>query len=186
MGVHARQLALKPRVQQLRQHRRPLRRRLEQAGRPALAHHDARAARLGASVLIRETWYKWCRSVTLDRSCLFGGRVAILATSTLMLLSTSFAERPERTRAVAFYGSVDGIDVTTGLVIGGTGSVSLKDHFHADCQHFKAERDRLPGYAKILKILRREVVPGMVRGCTQLPRLGDEVGDYLRIVAEAE
>ncbi len=35
----------------------PLRRRLEQARRPALAHHDPRATRLGTSVLIRETWY---------------------------------------------------------------------------------------------------------------------------------
>jgi hypothetical protein len=52
-----RQLAVQPRVPILRRHRRSLLRRLEQAHRPAMAHHVHRAARLKAQVLIREAWY---------------------------------------------------------------------------------------------------------------------------------
>src|SRR3712207_599628 len=57
LAVHARQLAVEPRVPVLRGHRRPLLPRLEQARRPAVAHHVHRAARLGAGVLISGTWY---------------------------------------------------------------------------------------------------------------------------------
>lgn len=42
----------------LRRHSRPLLPRLEQTRRAALDHHGHRAARLGASVLIRGTWYE--------------------------------------------------------------------------------------------------------------------------------
>jgi EmrB/QacA subfamily drug resistance transporter len=48
-----------------------------------------------------------------------GAGAAILAPSTLALLSTSFAEGRERTRAVAWYGSVAGIGSSLGLVLGG-------------------------------------------------------------------
>jgi EmrB/QacA subfamily drug resistance transporter len=48
-----------------------------------------------------------------------GVGAAILAPSTLALLSTSFAEGPERTRAVALYGAVAGIGASLGLVLGG-------------------------------------------------------------------
>src|SRR5208283_3439513 len=58
LGVHARQLAVKPHLPQLRRHRRSLLRRLEQAQKPAMARHVHRTARLGAQVLIRENWYK--------------------------------------------------------------------------------------------------------------------------------
>src|SRR6266496_1931054 len=61
LAVHARQLALQPDIPVLRGHPRPLLPRLEQAGRPALDHHVHRLARLGASVLISEPWYKCCR-----------------------------------------------------------------------------------------------------------------------------
>jgi len=44
---------------------------------------------------------------------------AILAPSTLALLSTNFAEGPERTRALSFYGAAAGIGATVGLVLGG-------------------------------------------------------------------
>jgi EmrB/QacA subfamily drug resistance transporter len=44
---------------------------------------------------------------------------AILAPSTLALLSTNFAEGSERTRAVAYYGAVAGIGASLGLVLGG-------------------------------------------------------------------
>lgn len=44
---------------------------------------------------------------------------AILAPSTLALLTANFAEGPERTRAVAWYGSVAGIGASLGLVLGG-------------------------------------------------------------------
>src|SRR5208337_4117969 len=58
LGVHARQLALQSDLHLLRQHRRSLLRRLEQARPTALDHHVDRNARLGARVLIRESWYK--------------------------------------------------------------------------------------------------------------------------------
>jgi EmrB/QacA subfamily drug resistance transporter len=48
-----------------------------------------------------------------------GAGAAILAPSTLALLQTSFAEGPERTRAVSYYGAVAGVAATVGLVIGG-------------------------------------------------------------------
>src|SRR4051812_7015539 len=48
-----------------------------------------------------------------------GAGAAILAPSTLALLSTSFEEGPERTRAVAYYGAIAGIGASLGLVVGG-------------------------------------------------------------------
>src|SRR5271165_5641187 len=57
VGVHARQLALKPRLPQLRRHRRSLLRRLEQAQKSTWARHVHRTARLGARVLINGKWY---------------------------------------------------------------------------------------------------------------------------------
>jgi MFS family permease len=56
---------------------------------------------------------------------LLGARVfqgvgaAILAPSSLALLSTNFPAGPERTRAVAYYGAVAGIGASIGLVLGG-------------------------------------------------------------------
>jgi MFS family permease len=44
---------------------------------------------------------------------------AILGPSTLALLTASFPEGPERTRAVAYYGAVAGIGASLGLVLGG-------------------------------------------------------------------
>ncbi len=48
-----------------------------------------------------------------------GAGAAILAPSTLALLSTNFPEGHERTRAVAYYGAVAGLGTSIGLVIGG-------------------------------------------------------------------
>ena len=48
-----------------------------------------------------------------------GVGAAVLAPSTLALLSTSFREGHERTRAVAYYGAVAGIGASVGLVLGG-------------------------------------------------------------------
>src|SRR5262249_7101221 len=58
LAVHARKLALEPRVQIIRRSRRPLLRGLEQARRSALAHHVHRIAPMGPPVLISGTWYK--------------------------------------------------------------------------------------------------------------------------------
>jgi MFS family permease len=44
---------------------------------------------------------------------------AILAPSTLALLSTSFPEGPHRTRAMAGYGALAGIGTSIGLILGG-------------------------------------------------------------------
>jgi EmrB/QacA subfamily drug resistance transporter len=48
-----------------------------------------------------------------------GAGAAILAPSTLALLSTNFAEGPERTRAVNHYAAVAGVGASVGLVLGG-------------------------------------------------------------------
>ncbi|HVI49801.1 MAG TPA: MFS transporter [Candidatus Sulfotelmatobacter sp.] len=48
-----------------------------------------------------------------------GAGSAILAPSTLALLTTSFAEGRERTRAVGLYGTTAGIGASVGLVLGG-------------------------------------------------------------------
>lgn len=48
-----------------------------------------------------------------------GVGAAVLAPSTLALLSTSFAEGRERTRAVSYYGAVAGVGASLGLVLGG-------------------------------------------------------------------
>src|ERR1700746_490731 len=56
--VHARQLALQPHLQILRRSRRPLLCGMEQARRPALAHHVHRTAPMGPRVLINGIWYK--------------------------------------------------------------------------------------------------------------------------------
>jgi EmrB/QacA subfamily drug resistance transporter len=48
-----------------------------------------------------------------------GVGAAVLAPSTLALLSTNFAEGPQRTRVVAYYGAVAGVGASIGLVLGG-------------------------------------------------------------------
>jgi EmrB/QacA subfamily drug resistance transporter len=48
-----------------------------------------------------------------------GVGAAILAPSTLSLLSTNFAEGHDRTQAIAYYGAVAGIGASAGLVLGG-------------------------------------------------------------------
>ncbi|MBV8649255.1 MFS transporter [Paludibacterium sp.] len=48
-----------------------------------------------------------------------GAGAAVLAPSTLALLSTHFAEGPERTRALSLYAAAAGIGATLGLVLGG-------------------------------------------------------------------
>src|SRR3954452_25166679 len=67
LAVHPRQLALQPRVPDLRGHRRPLLQRLETAHRPALAHHVHRTAGMGAWVLINRTWYKLHSTNPIER-----------------------------------------------------------------------------------------------------------------------
>src|ERR1700730_15665331 len=57
LAIHARQLALEPRIQILRRHPRPLLLRLEQAHRHALEDHLHRDQRLGLPVMIIKTWY---------------------------------------------------------------------------------------------------------------------------------
>ena len=48
-----------------------------------------------------------------------GVGAAVLAPSTLALLSTNFPAGPQRTRAVAYYGAVGGVGASIGLVLGG-------------------------------------------------------------------
>lgn len=57
--------------------------------------------------------------ILIAARALQGMGAAILAPSTLALLTASFPEGPDRSRAVAAYGSVAGIGTAAGLVVGG-------------------------------------------------------------------
>ena len=65
-----------------------------------------------------------------------GVGAAIAAPSTLALLTTSFREGPERTRAVAYYGAVAGGGGSVGLVLGGvlTGWLSWRWASSSTCR----------------------------------------------------
>jgi MFS family permease len=58
-----------------------------------------------------------------------GVGAAILAPSTLALLSTSFPEGPQRTRAMAAYGALAGIGTSIGLIVGGILTETLSWRF---------------------------------------------------------
>ncbi|MFE5339713.1 MFS transporter [Isoptericola sp. NPDC056578] len=58
-------------------------------------------------------------STLVAARALQGVGAAVLAPSTLALLTASFPEGPERTRATAAYGAVAGIGASVGLVVGG-------------------------------------------------------------------
>ncbi len=70
------------------------------------------AASLAIGIAPSAAWLIAARAVQ-------GAGAAVLAPSTLALLSTSFAEGPERTRAVGLYGAVAGVGASIGLVLGG-------------------------------------------------------------------
>lgn len=55
----------------------------------------------------------------LSARAIQGVGAAILAPSTLALMSTNFAEGEERTRAVSYYGATAGVGASIGLVLGG-------------------------------------------------------------------
>lgn len=71
------------------------------------------------------TFTSLCIGLAPNAALLLGARAvqgmgaAILAPSTLALLTANFPEGHERTRAVAWYGSVAGIGASLGLVLGG-------------------------------------------------------------------
>ena len=70
------------------------------------------AASLAVGVAQSVAWLLAARAVQ-------GIGAAIIAPSTLALLSTNFPEGTQRTRAVAYYGAVAGIGASIGLVLGG-------------------------------------------------------------------
>jgi EmrB/QacA subfamily drug resistance transporter len=86
-----------------------------------------------------------------------GVGAAILAPSTLALLTSYFPEGRERTRAVAYYGAVAGVGASLGLVLGGvlTTYISWRFAFFINvpigiammlaAQHYLAESERHPG-----------------------------------------
>lgn len=69
-----------------------------------------------ASLLIGISQAPW---QMIGARALQGAAAAILAPSTLSMLTTQFEVGPERTKAVAYYGSVAGIGASLGLVLGG-------------------------------------------------------------------
>jgi EmrB/QacA subfamily drug resistance transporter len=70
------------------------------------------AASFAAGIAQTETWLLAARVAQ-------GVGAAIAAPSTLALLTTSFREGPERTRAISYYGAVAGGGGSVGLVLGG-------------------------------------------------------------------
>ena len=70
------------------------------------------AASFAVGVAPSSAWLVAARAVQ-------GLGAAVLAPSTLALLSTSFADGRERTRAVSYYGAVAGVGAGLGLVLGG-------------------------------------------------------------------
>jgi EmrB/QacA subfamily drug resistance transporter len=76
------------------------------------------AASLGAGLAQSPAWMIAARAVQ-------GIGAATLAPSTLALLSTSFPEGPQRTRAMAAYGALAGIGTACGLIVGGVLTTTL-------------------------------------------------------------
>src|SRR6266852_2397742 len=70
------------------------------------------AASLGVGIAQSAAWLIAARALQ-------GVGAAILAPSTLALLTTNFREGPERTRALAYYAAVAGVGASVGLVLGG-------------------------------------------------------------------
>jgi EmrB/QacA subfamily drug resistance transporter len=70
------------------------------------------AASLAIGLATSSAWLITARAVQ-------GVGAAVLAPSTLALLSTHFPEGPERTRALGWYGATAGIGASIGLVLGG-------------------------------------------------------------------
>ncbi len=79
-------------------------------------------ASLAAGLAQTAAWLLVARSLQ-------GAGAAIAAPSTLALLTTSFPEGPERTRAVAYYGAVAGGGGSVGLVLGGILTTCLSWRF---------------------------------------------------------
>src|SRR5436190_20732667 len=61
LAVSARELVVEPRVRLLPRYRRSLLRRVEQAHRPALAHHVHRPPRLAQCMTLSAGWYEYSR-----------------------------------------------------------------------------------------------------------------------------
>jgi len=70
------------------------------------------AASLGVGIAQSAAWLIVTRALQ-------GVGAAILAPSTLALLTTNFPEGPERTRSLAYYAAVAGVGASVGLVLGG-------------------------------------------------------------------
>src|SRR3954468_11928845 len=80
------------------------------------------AASLAVGLAQSPAWMVAARTVQ-------GVGAAILAPSTLALLSTSFPEGPQRTRAMAAYGALAGLGAAFGLIVGGVLTTALSWRF---------------------------------------------------------
>src|SRR3954453_20511265 len=76
------------------------------------------AASLAVGLAQSPAWMVAARAVQ-------GIGAAILAPSTLALLSTGFPEGPQRTRAMAAYGALAGLGTAFGLIVGGVLTTTL-------------------------------------------------------------
>jgi EmrB/QacA subfamily drug resistance transporter len=94
-----------------------------------------------------------------------GVGAAILAPSTLALLTTTFPAGPERTRAIGYYGAVAGVGASLGLVVGGvlTDWISWRAGFFLNVplgialvlagRRFLPETERRPGRLDLIGAL---------------------------------
>src|SRR5438270_14034900 len=108
------------------------------------------AASLAVGLAQSPAWMIGARAVQ-------GIGAAILAPSTLALLSTSFPEGPQRARAMAAYGALAGIGTSIGLILGGvlTETLSWRYGFFLNipvglaailvAPHYLPETERHPG-----------------------------------------
>ena len=75
-------------------------------------------ALFGASSLL--CGLAWAPGVLIAGRVVQGVSAAIMAPTALAILMTTFAEGPERNRAIAFWGATGGLGATAALLVGGT------------------------------------------------------------------
>src|SRR5208282_2092108 len=101
LAVHEGQLAVKPSLHLLHEHRRPLLLCLEQTGRPAMADHVHRNSQVGNPVMLLKTWYYPSKEASRPRRTI--GPCSILPVSRSPASTKSSAARRTANGIGPFY-----------------------------------------------------------------------------------